>query len=65
MNRSASTIKNLLMWNKDIDTSLAVPKTFCKPYGGIVSKPFEMKEYRCQGLRRVKTDKQDAQVYDE
>lgn len=22
--------------------------------------PFEMKEYRCQGLRRVKTDKQDA-----
>lgn len=25
-----------------------------------VINPFEMKEYRCQGLRRVKTDKQDA-----
>ena len=25
-----------------------------------VVNPFEMKEYRCQGLRRVKTDKQDA-----
>lgn len=25
-----------------------------------VLNPFEMKEYRCQGLRRVKTDKQDA-----
>ena len=36
--------------------------TICilKPYEEIVSKPFEMKEYRCQGLRRVKTDKQDA-----
>lgn len=25
-----------------------------------VINPYEMKEYRCQGLRRVKTDKQDA-----
>ncbi len=25
-----------------------------------VINPFEMKEYRCRGLRRVKTDKQDA-----
>lgn len=25
-----------------------------------VVNPFEMKEYRCQGLRRVKTDKQDS-----
>lgn len=25
-----------------------------------IINPFEMKEYRCQGLRRVKTDKQDA-----
>lgn len=25
-----------------------------------VANPFEMKEYRCQGLRRVKTDKQDS-----
>jgi transposase len=25
-----------------------------------VVNPFEMKSYRCQGLRRVKTDKQDA-----
>ncbi|MDR2570129.1 MAG: IS110 family transposase [Oscillospiraceae bacterium] len=25
-----------------------------------VVNPFEMKEYRCQGLRRVKTDKKDA-----
>lgn len=25
-----------------------------------VINPFEMKEYRCQGLRRVKTDRQDA-----
>lgn len=25
-----------------------------------VINPFEMKKYRCQGLRRVKTDKQDA-----
>lgn len=25
-----------------------------------VVNPFEMKEYRCQGLRRVKTDRQDA-----
>lgn len=25
-----------------------------------IINPYEMKEYRCQGLRRVKTDKQDA-----
>ena len=25
-----------------------------------IMKPYEMKKYRSQGLRRVKTDKQDA-----
>ena len=42
-------------------TSLPVLSYF-KERGFFVAviNPFEMKEYRCQGLRRVKTDKQDA-----
>ena len=36
--------------------------SYLKEKGFFVSviNPFEMKKYRCQGLRRVKTDKQDA-----
>ena len=31
-----------------------------KPYGEVVCSPFEMKQYRSQGLRSVKTDKKDS-----